>query len=118
DFYVDLRTTTVIYKMHGSISRDAAQAPRNFFGNFVITEEDYVAFLSRISSAPPVVPSLLRAQFERCSFLFLGYSLEDWNVRVILDSLNDVINPNAIRAGSRPRTISSNAGSGNSLQSN
>jgi SIR2-like domain len=105
DFFVDLKTTTVIHKMHGSISGNAKQGSKSFFGNFVITEEDYVAFLSRISSAPPVVPSLFRTHFGRCSFLFLGYSLEDWNVRVILDSLNDVINPNANRDSSAARQL-------------
>ena len=91
DFDVDLKTTTVLYKMHGSISRSGSSPPSGASANFVITEEDYVAFLSKLSSAPPVVPPLFRSHFQRSSFLFLGYSLEDWNVRVILDSLNDVM---------------------------
>jgi len=44
DRNIDLAKTTVIYKMHGSI------APSNSeWDNFVITEEDYVDFLSRIT---------------------------------------------------------------------
>jgi hypothetical protein len=82
---------TVLYKMHGSVARLEPQAAPAAAGSFVITEEDYVHFLSRISTAPPVLPTAIRRQFELSSFLFLGYSLEDWNVRVILDSLNEVM---------------------------
>jgi hypothetical protein len=102
DFYADLKTTTVLYKMHGSISRSGTSPQTGASVNFVITEEDYVAFLSKLSSAPPVVPPLFRSHFQRSSFLFLGYSLEDWNVRVILDSLNDVMSDDPSGAR-RPR---------------
>jgi hypothetical protein len=87
---VNLKTTTVLYKMHGSINRDTVP-PQKTTGNFVITEEDYVNFLSGISSKPPNIPPLFREHFQRSSFLFLGYSLEDWNIRVILDSINDAM---------------------------
>jgi hypothetical protein len=87
---VDLKTTTVLYKMHGSINRDTVP-PQKTTSNFVITEEDYVNFLSGISSKPPNIPPMFREHFQRSSFLFLGYSLEDWNIRVILDSINDAM---------------------------
>jgi SIR2-like domain len=84
---------TVLYKMHGSIDSQSmpvapAVSPQD---NFLITEEDYVKFLSRLSAAAPVIPPKLLDHFRKTSFLFLGYSLEDWNVRVILDSLNDLM---------------------------
>ena len=87
---------TVLYKMHGSIDRQpdvALSAPTNPpQDSYVITEEDYVKFLSRLNAAPPVVPLRLANHFRKSQFLFLGYSLEDWNVRVILDSLNTLMN--------------------------
>ncbi|MGH8771249.1 MAG: SIR2 family protein, partial [Burkholderiales bacterium] len=49
---IDLASTTVIYKMHGTIHRET-----NRWDNFVITEEDYVDFLSRMTSHT-AIPSL------------------------------------------------------------
>ena len=87
---------TVLYKMHGSIDRqpDASVGPSTSppQDSYVITEEDYVKFLSRLNAAPPVIPLRLANHFRKSQFLFLGYSLEDWNVRVILDSLNTLMN--------------------------
>jgi hypothetical protein len=120
DFDVDLKTRTVLYKMHGSISRDTGPPQTAPSANFVITEEDYVTFLSRLSSAPPVVPPLFRTHFQNSSFLFLGYSLEDWNVRVILDSLNDVMsdNPSSARRPSKSKTVNSGITPSDFVQSN
>jgi SIR2-like domain len=85
-----------LYKMHGSIDRQpdvAVSTPANSpQDSYVITEEDYVKFLSRLNAAPPVIPLRLANHFRKSQFLFLGYSLEDWNVRVILDSLNTLMN--------------------------
>ncbi len=78
---IDLGKTTVIYKMHGTINREA-----NKWDNFVITEEDYIEFLSRMT-ANTAVPSLFLPYFRERSFLFLGYGLGDWNLRVILKNL-------------------------------
>jgi hypothetical protein len=78
---IDLARTTVIYKMHGTIS------PQNEeWDNFVITEEDYVEFLSRMTRSA-AVPSSFIEYFRNRRFLFLGYSLRDWNLRVVLNSL-------------------------------
>jgi hypothetical protein len=81
---IDLAKTTVIYKMHGSL---VPQGVEGEWDSFVITEEDYVEFLSRmtISSA---IPSLFFPYFRERSFLFLGYSLRDWNLRVVLKNLS------------------------------
>jgi hypothetical protein len=84
---IDLARTTVIYKMHGTIDPgDPA------WDNFVITEEDYVDFLSRMT-ANTAVPSLFYEHFRERSFLFLGYSLGDWNLRVILKNLSRLLSP-------------------------
>ena len=78
---IDLTRTTVIYKMHGTIVRGAEDCD-----HFVITEEDYVDFLSRMTMNA-AVPSLFYPYFRERSFLFLGYSLRDWNLRVVLKNL-------------------------------
>jgi hypothetical protein len=77
---IDLSKGTVIYKMHGSFVRQSAE-----WDNFVITEEDYVEFLSRMSET---VPPVFYAHCQSRSFLFLGYSLRDWNLRVVLRNLS------------------------------
>jgi hypothetical protein len=79
---IDLSKSTVIYKMHGSIVHETEA-----WDNFVITEEDYVEFLSRMT-ASAAIPSLFYPYFRDRSFLFLGYSLRDWNLRVILKNLS------------------------------
>lgn len=79
---IDLRKTTVIYKMHGTITPGTEE-----WDNFVITEEDYVEFLSRMTTNT-AIPSLFYPYFRERSFLFLGYSLRDWNLRVVLKNLS------------------------------
>jgi hypothetical protein len=79
---IDLTKTTVIYKMHGSI---AAEGDR--WDSFVITEEDYVEFLSRMMDNK-AIPPCLTDYFRDRSFLFLGYSLRDWNLRVVLKNMS------------------------------
>jgi hypothetical protein len=79
---LDLAHTTVIYKMHGTVVSEAQQ-----WDSFVITEEDYVEFLSRMTSNT-AVPALFYPHFRERSFLFLGYGLRDWNLRVVLKNLS------------------------------
>jgi hypothetical protein len=79
---IDLETTTVIYKMHGTVVPETPQ-----WDSFVITEEDYIEFLSRMTTNS-AVPPLFIEHFRERSFLFLGYSLRDWNLRVVLRNLS------------------------------
>jgi hypothetical protein len=78
---IDLEKTTVIYKMHGSVDRLLHK-----WHSYVVTEEDYIDFLSRMTSESPV-PSQFASHFRPRHFLFLGYSLSDWNFRVVLRNL-------------------------------
>jgi len=82
ELFIDLEKTSVIYKMHGTVSRTHAK-----WDNFVITEEDYVEFLSRMT-ANTAIPATLYDYSQECCFLFLGYSLNDWNLRVLLRNLS------------------------------
>ncbi len=79
---IDLTKTTVIFKMHGSI---VAESDR--WDSFVITEEDYVEFLSRMMDNRAIPPCLIE-HFRERSFLFLGYSLRDWNLRVVMKNMS------------------------------
>jgi hypothetical protein len=71
----------VILKIHGAVSRDDPGAD-----SYVITENDYIAYLARGDIANEL-PPLLRQRLASSSFLFLGYGLGDWNLRVILSRL-------------------------------
>ena len=85
ELIIDLKKTTVIYKMHGTVDR------RNKRDNYVITEDDYVDFLSRMTGRTAVVPAqFIRAFYDR-HFLFLGYGLRDWNLRVVLRNLRWIL---------------------------
>lgn len=79
--YIDLETTTVIYKMHGTVDRRERK-----WDSYVITEEDYVDFLSRMTGQT-AVPALFMRHFRTRHFLFLGYGLGDWNLRVVLKNI-------------------------------
>jgi hypothetical protein len=70
----------IIFKMHGSIDKTNAKND-----SFLITEEDYVDFLGRTGGS--YIPPYLMGLMQNKGILFLGYSLEDWNVRVILRKL-------------------------------
>ena len=83
--FIDLDSTTVIYKMHGTVDR-----VRDDGDSYVITEDDYVDFLSRMTSHN-AIPSLFMRHFRRRHFLFMGYGLGDWNVRVVLKNLKRLL---------------------------
>ncbi len=81
---IDLAASTVVYKMHGSVGG----ADSDEWDNFVITEDDYTDFLSQMSGGNSAIPAIFRAHFRGRNFLFLGYSLADWNLRVVLNNLS------------------------------
>ena len=82
---IDLKTTNVIYKMHGSIDQKQTS-----MDSYVITEEDYIEFLSRMTTQS-AVPAQFMRYFRERHFLFLGYGLGDWNFRVLLRNLRNVL---------------------------
>jgi hypothetical protein len=78
---LSLKDTTIIYKMHGSVDRQTKQ-----WDSFVVTEEDYVEFLARMTGQS-AIPARFMLHFRQSRFLFLGYGLRDWNLRVMLKNL-------------------------------
>jgi SIR2-like domain len=70
----------VLFKIHGGIhpvKRSGLVAE-----HYLITEDDYVDFLGN-----PPIPAQLEEYCNERSFLFLGYGMKDWNVRVLLRKL-------------------------------
>jgi len=68
----------VILKIHGAVNRAMSN-----LDSFVITEDDYIDYLTRIDLGS-LLPAPLPAKFQQSQFLFLGYSLSDWNMKAIL----------------------------------
>jgi hypothetical protein len=69
---------TVILKIHGAVDRTHPD-----LDSFVITEDHYIDYLAR-SDISNLLPVTLAVRLQRSHFLFLGYSMRDWNLRVIL----------------------------------
>ncbi|MEA2150922.1 MAG: hypothetical protein QOD69_2752 [Solirubrobacteraceae bacterium] len=75
---LSLDARTVILKIHGAVDRaDASQ------DSYVITEDNYIEYLAQ-KDISNLLPATLMAAMSESHFLFLGYSLSDWNLRVIL----------------------------------
>jgi len=75
---------SVIMKIHGAV--DGARGVYEWRDNYVITEDDYIDYLSR-GPVASVVPQQLLAKLRESHFLFLGYTMRDWNLRVFLQRL-------------------------------
>ena len=53
----------------------------------VLTEDDYLDFLVRISRDQSLIPTRIQEAIRGTSLLFIGYSLNDTNFRVIFRGL-------------------------------
>lgn len=76
-----LREHTVVLKLHGAIDRHDAKRD-----SYVITEDNYIDYLANGDIAAQI-PITLRETMSESHFLFLGYSLRDWNLRVVLNRM-------------------------------
>ena len=75
---LSLDERSVILKIHGAVDR--ANPERD---SYVITEDHYIDYLTR-TDISNLIPVRLAAKLRKSHFLFLGYGLRDWNLRVIL----------------------------------
>jgi SIR2-like domain len=79
---LSLDTRTILLKLHGAVD----PLPEREWESFVITEDDYIEYL-RHSELAAAVPVSLAAKLRRSHFLFLGYEMADWNLRLILNRI-------------------------------
>jgi DNA-binding SARP family transcriptional activator len=80
---LSLDRRTIILKLHGQVGRSADDRE---WESFVVTEDDYIEYLAQAEVAS-VVPVALGAKLRRSHFLFLGYTMADWNLRLLLHRL-------------------------------
>ena len=55
--------------------------------SLVLTEDDYLRFLVRITAEQDRIPSIIPEALSSSSLLFVGYSLYDWEFRVLMHGL-------------------------------
>ena len=80
DFGDETAQSPVIFKLHGDIAQRES---------LVITDEDYIQFVLRMSDKEPYdpVPLSLKHFLKRWTTLFIGYSLLDYNLRLLFKTL-------------------------------
>jgi hypothetical protein len=71
-------TRPIVYHLHGHHS-----IPESL----VLTEDDYIDFLVRVSGDPGLLPPVIQRSLMSKMLLFVGYSLADWTFRVIFRGL-------------------------------
>jgi hypothetical protein len=84
----------LILKLHGDV---------DMVDDIVITDEDYIDFIGRMNDKDPFnpIPMYVRERLTRWSTLFIGYSLMDYNLRLLFRTLRWMID-----AASFPDTYS------------
>jgi hypothetical protein len=77
--YVDvsLAQRTVILKIHGAVREDPNE------DSWVITEDHYIDYLTH-TNLSELIPVNLLVKLLSSNFLFLGYAMKDWNLRLML----------------------------------
>ncbi len=78
---LNLAERPVVLKLHGAVDR--ADSKRD---SYVITENSYIDYLVG-GDVGEQIPFELRERMADSHFLFLGYSMRDWNLRVILNRI-------------------------------
>jgi SIR2-like domain len=71
----------VILKLHGAVDRGDSKRD-----SYVVTEDSYIDYLTS-RDVGEQIPFTLRERMADSHFLFLGYSMRDWNLRVILNRI-------------------------------
>jgi hypothetical protein len=74
-----LEERTVVVKLHGQADEEDARERESF----VVSEDDYIGYLAQ-SEISNLVPVAVAAKLRRSHFLFLGYPLREWHLRVFL----------------------------------
>jgi DNA-binding SARP family transcriptional activator len=76
---LSLEERTVILKLHGGLEPGTPHAHQSF----VVTEDDYIDYLGQ-SDVGSSIPVALTAKLRRSHFLFLGFGMREWSLRLVL----------------------------------
>jgi len=72
--------TPLVFHIHGNT---------DIKESIVITEDDYLEFLGEIARNDALLPRIIKRAMMNSAFLFVGYRLGDWNLRVLFQGLPD-----------------------------
>lgn len=78
---LSLEVRPVIVKIHGAVNRG-----NRLDDSYVISEDDYIDYLAG-ADLTNFLPVLIKKELIASRFLFMGYSLQDWNLRVFLKKI-------------------------------
>ncbi|MBS0197502.1 MAG: SIR2 family protein [Planctomycetes bacterium] len=68
----------LVFHLHGVLDDDQSM---------VLTEDDYLEFLMNVSADPARIPPRIERAFTESKLLFMGYSLDDMNFKVLFRKL-------------------------------
>jgi hypothetical protein len=85
DGYEPSTEEPIVFHLHGSY-----QIPRSM----VLTESDYLEFLIKFATEATFLPPPIRKALAGTSLMFVGYSLNDYNFRVLFRGINGSITRN------------------------
>jgi hypothetical protein len=80
--YTPTAARPMVYHLHGIIDKPQSM---------VLTEDDYVDFIVTLSSNNDIIPPAIRRPMATSTLLFIGYSLEDINFRIIFRGIVDYL---------------------------
>lgn len=87
----------LVYKIHGTFKEpvvDAVNGIQRDSSPLIITEDDYIDFLTLLGSKEHGVPKKIGEMLKDSDLLFLGYSLEDWDFRALYKVVMSSFDPN------------------------
>jgi hypothetical protein len=87
DLVIDLQAWSIIYKIHGGFGLVDPDTDEEI-DSIVISEEDYIALVTLLEHPQTTIPNHLMRQFKKRMFLFLGYQMNDWNFRAVVDLIH------------------------------
>ena len=71
----------LVYHIHGEVDNPQSM---------VLTEDDYLNFIVKLDvNVDKLLPAVIREKFVSSSVIFIGYSMSDWNLRIILRKIAD-----------------------------
>ncbi len=79
----------IVFHLHGHMGLPESM---------VLTEDDYLDFLINLAKDSELLPARLQEAFTGTSLLFVGYSLNDWNFRVLFRSVVGYLEKSLLRA--------------------
>jgi hypothetical protein len=86
--YVPSAQQPVVFHLHGYLDETRSM---------VLTEDDYLDFLMRLSTDQHILPPRVQEAFTDSTLLFLGYGLADWNFRVLFRALVEYLDKSSTR---------------------